>query len=428
MMKKIGIVGAGYVGISTAVLFAELGHRVTLVDIDKEKVEKINAGKAPIYEKGLQELLEKHVGKTLSATTSYDIINESDIIFICVGTPSKEDGSINLDYVRKSSEEISERIGGYKVIVVKSTVLPGTTENVVIPILEKGSGKNVGKDFGVCMNPEFLREGNAIYDSFHPDRIVIGEYDKKSGNILEDLYKPLNAPIFRTNLKTAEMIKYASNAFLATKISFANEIANICEKIGGVDVYDVMKGVGMDHRISPYFLNAGVGFGGSCFPKDLKALIKFSEEKSYKPILLKSVLEVNDYQPKHLVDRIEEKVGSLKGKNVCILGLSFKPNTDDVRESRAIIIVNELIKRGAHIIAYDPKAKENFRKLFPNIIYVDNVDDALKKAEICIIQADWDEFKNLDYSRYKNLVLIADGRRTISKKIDIPYITVGYRW
>jgi len=427
-MKKIGIAGAGYVGISTAVLFAELGHRVTLVDIDEEKVEKINAGKAPIYEKGLQELLEKHVGKALSASTSYDIINESDIIFICVGTPSKEDGSINLDYVRKSSEEISKRINRYKVIVVKSTVLPGTTENVVIPILEKGSGKKVGRDFGVCMNPEFLREGSAIYDSFNPDRIVIGEYDKKSGDFLENLYKPLNAPILRTNLKTAEMIKYASNAFLATKISFANEIANICEKIGGVDVYDVMKGVGMDHRISPYFLNAGVGFGGSCFPKDLKALIKFSEEKSYEPILLKSVLEVNDYQPKHLVDRVEEKVGSLKGKTVCVLGLSFKPNTDDVRESRAIIIVNELIKRGAHIIAYDPKAKENFQQLFPNITYVDNVDDALKKAEICIIQADWDEFKNLDYSRYKNLVLIADGRRTISKKIDIPYITVGYRW
>ncbi len=424
---RIGIVGAGYVGISTAVLLAELGNEITLIDIDKEKINKINSKLSPIYEPGLDNFLRKYGGKKIKATMDYDKLKDKEMIFITVGTPSGEDGSINLDYIKEASKEIGKRIKNYKVIVVKSTVLPGTTENVVIPILEKNSGKKAGKDFGVCMNPEFLREGNAIYDSFHPDRIIIGEYDKKSGDNLEKIYSEINAHKLRVNLKTAEMIKYASNSFLAMKISFANEIANICEKVGGIDVYDVMRGVGLDHRISPYFLNAGVGFGGSCFPKDVSALIKFSEKLSYKPRLLKDVLEINDYQPVHLVELVEKEVGNLKGKKVCVLGLSFKPNTDDIRESRAILIVRELIKRGARVIAYDPQAMENFKKIFSDIEYGDNVDSILRKCEICIIQSDWDEFRKIDFSKYKNVKLIADGRRTLENVNNIKYLMIGYR-
>ena len=304
---KIAVVGTGYVGLTTALLFAELGHDVIAVDVDADKVEKINRGVCPIYEPGADELLAKHVGKNLRASTEYEI-EDADVIFICVGTPSREDGSMDTQYLESAALEIGKRMREGAIVVVKSTVVPGTTEGLVIPILERESRMRKG-EFGVAMNPEFLREGLAIYDTFHPDRIVIGELDERSGNVLEELYRPLNAPILRTKIKVAEMIKYTSNAFLAMKISFANEIANICERLG-IDVYEVMKGVGMDHRISPHFLNAGAGFGGSCFPKDVKALISLAKRTGYEPKLLEDVLKINDYMPKHVVELAEKEHGS----------------------------------------------------------------------------------------------------------------------
>jgi len=418
---KIAVVGTGYVGLTTALLFAELGHEVVAIDVDEEKVKKINKGICPIYEPGADDLLSKHVGRNLQATTEYEI-EDADVIFICVGTPSREDGSMETKYLESAATEIGKRLQERSIVVVKSTVVPGTTEGLVLPILERESGLARG-EFGLAMNPEFLREGLAIYDTFHPDRIVIGELDERSGDVLESLYKPLNAPILRTKIKVAEMIKYTSNAFLAMKISFANEIANICERLG-IDVYEVMKGVGMDHRISPYFLNAGAGFGGSCFPKDVKALVKLGERIGYEPKLLKDVLEINEYMPKHVVELAEKHYGRLEEAKVAVLGLAFKPDTDDVRETRALPIVQELIARGAKVIGYDPQAMENFKKLVPDIEYASSAEEAVEKADIVIIQADWDEFKKLDFDAFDNLKLVVDGRRTVSPK-KVKYVAVG---
>ncbi len=425
---KISIAGTGYVGLVTGVTFASIGHDVTLADVIKEKVELVNRGISPIYEKGMDELLEKLVGEgRIRATTGIrDAIMETDITFIAVGTPSREDGSIDLSYIRSVSEEIGAVLGkkeSFHLVVVKSTVVPGTTENFVLPLIERKSGKKAGKDFGIAMNPEFLREGVALEDSLHPDRIVLGVMDRKSEEILRELYSKIDAPVFITSPTTAEMIKYASNAFLATKISFANEIANICDEIG-IDVYDVMKGVSMDHRISPHFLNAGAGFGGSCFPKDVKALISASRERGYEPELLEEVLKINERQPMRMIEIAEKKLGKLSGKKVAVLGLSFKPDTDDIRESRAIPLVRALLEREAQVIGYDPKAMENFGKLFPNIEYAESAEEALKKADICMIQTDWDEFKNIDYDSL-GLELVVDGRRTVKRRITTPYYAIG---
>jgi len=418
---KIAVVGTGYVGLTTALLFAELGHDVLAIDVDEDKVEKINKGICPIYEPGAEELLKKHAGKNLRATREYEI-EDADVIFICVGTPSREDGSMETKYLENAARKIGKRLKNGQIVAVKSTVVPGTTEEFVIPILEEESSLKQG-EFGVAMNPEFLREGLAIHDTFHPDRIVIGEWDKRSGDVLESLYRPLNAPILRTQIKVAEMIKYTSNAFLAVKISFANEIANICERIG-VDVYEVMKGVSMDHRISPHFLNAGAGFGGSCFPKDVKALISLAKRVGYEPRLLEDVLKINDYMPRHVVELAEKHYGPLKDAKVSVLGLAFKPNTDDIRETRAVIIVEELLKRGARVIGYDPRAMENFRKLIPHIEYADSAKNAVRSADIVIIQADWEEFKKLDFDSFPNLKLVVDGRRTVSPK-KVKYVAIG---
>ncbi|NPA75594.1 MAG: UDP-glucose/GDP-mannose dehydrogenase family protein [Euryarchaeota archaeon] len=418
---KIAVVGTGYVGLTTALLFAELGHDVIAIDVDEEKVKMLNSGKVPIYEPGADELLAKHAGKNLRASTEYEI-EDRDVVFICVGTPSRKDGSMETRYLEAAAEEIGKRLKKNMIVVVKSTVVPGTTENLVIPILERESGMKRG-EFGVAMNPEFLREGLAIYDTFHPDRVVIGELDKRTGDVLEELYRPLEAPILRVKIKVAEMIKYTSNAFLAMKISFANEIANICERIG-IDVYDVMKGVGMDKRISPQFLNAGAGFGGSCFPKDVSALVDFSRTLNYQAKLLEDVLKINDYQPRHLVELAEKHYGSLNGARVAVLGLAFKPETDDIRETRAAIIVEELLKRGAEVVGYDPKAMDNFKKLYPDIEYAPSAEEALKNADIAIIQTAWDEFKNIDYDSFDNLKLVVDGRRTAKPK-KVKYVAIG---
>ena len=436
-MMKISIIGAGYVGLTTGVAFAEHDFNVVCVDKIKKKVENLNMGIPPFYEQGLNRMLKKLVNKGLikGSTELEKNVKNSDVSFICVGTPSLPDGSIGLEYVKDAAKEIGKALKekkDYHLAVVKSTVIPLTTEKIVLPLIEKYSKKKIGKKFGVCMNPEFLREGNALNDALHPDRIVVGEYDKKSGDTLMKLYKNFKCRKMRTNLRTAEMIKYASNSFLATKISYANEMANICEKFG-VDVYDVMKGVGLDKRIAPYFLNAGCGFGGSCFKKDISAIVAASKSKRYKPKLLEKVLEMNETQPFQLIRMAESVLGNLKGKKIALLGLSFKPDTDDVRETRALPIAKKLLKKGVKIVAYDPKAMENFKNLINGIDYAKNAKDALKDADVCIIQSDWKEFKELKTEDFKRMrkQIVVDGRRTFEPEIllrnGIIYRGIGWR-
>ena len=313
----------------------------------------------------------------------------------------------------------------YPLVVVKSTVIPGTTEGVVIPLLEENSGARAGMDFPVAVNPEFLREGKAITDFLNPDRIVIGELDKESGDILHELYKDFTAPILRLDLKTAEMIKYASNAFLATKISFINEIGNVCKKMG-IDIYRVAEGMGLDPRISPHFLNAGIGFGGSCLPKDIKALIATAKGLGYQPALLESVIRINDEQPLRLVDLAQKKVGALSQKKAAILGLAFKPGTDDIREAPSLKIVKELLRRKAIVKVYDPAAMERVEAIFGSAIeYADSAREAVSDADMVFILTEWDEFKNPALYRGKK---VFDGRRTLSPGEEENWACEGICW
>ena len=430
---NISIIGTGYVGLVSGVGFADMGHEVTCVDIDEEKVNMINQGEPPIYEKGLDELLKDLVseGELKATTDTEEAVKNTDITFICVGTPSKSDGDMDLSAVRSASKDIAGALAGkdgYHVVCVKSTVVPGTTEKEVLPILEK-SGRNVGEDFGLGMNPEFLREGVALDDFLHPDRIVIGGYDKRSTDKIAEAYEDFYHPKFITSIRTAEMIKYVSNSLLATKISFANEISRLCEKVG-VDVYEVMDGVGMDHRIKRDFLNAGAGFGGSCFPKDVKALVELARYKDVEPKILQSVLEVNESQPLHVVEMLEKKLGDLTGKKIAILGLSFKAGTDDTRETRALPMARELVRKGADVFGYDPMAMDEFAEEFSDIELVDSIEEALEGADGCIIQNDWDEFKSMGSDDFKGMErkLVVDGRRILDPEEldeDIEYVGVG---
>ncbi len=421
---RISVIGAGYVGMVTGICFAELCNEVVFVDVDEERVNAINSGKAPISERGLDELMQKNRSK-YRATKNYSSIIDTDITFICVGTPSRDDGSIDLTFIKSAATEIGKVLKakkGFHTVVVKSTVIPGTTENVVKPIIEKMSGKNAFKDFGLAMNPEFLREGNAVHDFFNPDRIVMGIRDERTKNVLETLYETFNCPKLVTDIKTAEMIKYASNAFLATKISFANEIGNICKKLG-VDVYEVFKGVGLDHRINPAFFRAGIGFGGSCFPKDVRALIAKAEELGVNPKILRAIIEVNEEQPVKMIELLKKHVSSLRGRRIGILGLAFKPDTDDIRESRAIPIVEKLIEEGAEIIAYDPEATDNFRKIFPYISYANSAEEVVARSDAVLIVTEWKEFEELNY---KGKIVI-DGRR-LEKAMKEAKIYEGVCW
>jgi len=417
---KISVIGSGYVGSVTAACFAEVGYEIICVDIDKRKMDQINAGVPPIYEEGLGELLQKHAGKNLTATTDYEsAIRKTDISFICVGTPSSEDGGIDLSIVRAATASIGAVLAkkeGYHVVVVKSTVVPETTEKFVLPILEETSGKIAGKDFGVAMNPEFLREGKAVYDFMNPDKIVVGAIDEKSGDLVSELYQTFKCEVTRTNPSTAEMIKYANNSLLATKISFVNEIGNICKKLK-IDTYEVMKAVGRDSRVSPRFLNSGAGFGGSCFPKDVKALIGKAKEIGYSPVLLESVIGVNEKQPIMMTEILQRKTGNIAGKKVAVLGLAFKNETDDIRESRAIPVIAELLRLGAKVSAYDPMATENMKRVFPTIEYSEKAKYALEGADACLVMTEWEEFKKLDseFETMKEKIVI-DGRRVIKAK------------
>jgi len=439
-LYKISIVGAGYVGLCTAVCFANRGYKTTISDIREESIELIQRGSSPFYEPHLNELLKKAIesGNLRTILDREGAVLDSEITFIVVGTPSKLDGNVDLQYIKNSARETGEALrkkDGYHLVVVKSTVPPGTTEHVVRFMLEKKSGKKAGKDFGLCMNPEFLREGSAIHDTLKPDRVVIGEYDERSGETLEAFYKDFyngRVPILRMNPASAEMVKYASNTFLATKISFINSIANVCERVPNIDVTQVAKAVGMDHRISPHFLDAGAGFGGSCFPKDVKALVSFSKNLGYRPSLLESVLEVNEGQAKRMVELARQELRSLKGKKVAILGLSFKPNTDDMREAPSIRIMNLLLKEGASVCAYDPVATEKAKAIFKGKIdFARSSIECLKNADCCMIVTEWNEFRDLKsrtFLKHMRIPLVVDGRRIYDPSEfsrELKYLAVG---
>lgn len=405
---KVSVIGTGHVGLVVSACIAKLGHEVIAVDNDEQRIEAINGKVSPIGEPRIDEILNQI---NIKATSNYEEIANSEVIFICVNTPLKEEDSVSLEAIVEAATQIASVLRekkDYYTIVVKSTVVPGTTDEVVIPILES-SGKKAGKDFGVCMNPEFLREGMGVYDFMNPARIVIGECDKKSGDVLCTLYQAFNVPILRVSLKTAEMIKCASNAFLATKLSFINEIGNICKQLD-IDTYEVAEGIGFDDRIGSKFLNAGIGFGGSCLPKDIKALIARSRQIGYEPKLLKEVCSLNERQGLKMIELLRKHI-SLKGKEIGLLGLSYKPGTDDVRGSIAIPIVEDLLKEGAAVKAHDPQAMQSFENLFAQIEYT--VSEEILKCDAVLIVTEWEEFNRLDYSGTK---IVIDGRRILKAK------------
>ncbi len=422
-LPTISILGTGYVGAVTGACLADLGHHIVFVGRNRKKLDMIELGQSPIFEPGLDHLLEKNTDRISTTTDIGEAIQNSTITFICVGTPSHVDGSIDLGQVQQVALDIGRCLCAASpdhLIVVKSTVLPGTTESVVIPLLEKISKKKGSVDFHVASNPEFLKEGSAIEDFFHADRVVIGANNPKARNLLEDLYRPLSTPLFSTTIKAAEMIKYASNAFLATKISFANEVGNICKRMN-LDSYEVFKGVGMDSRIGSHFFRSGIGFGGSCFPKDVRALISHARSLGIEPKILSAVMETNEEQPARMIDLLKKHL-DLPGKTIGILGLAFKPDSDDVRESRAIPVIQALHREGAEVIAFDPVAMDNFRQLFPHIMYTKSASEVLF-ADAIVILTEWEEFEEIDYTGK----IVIDGRR-IRKARDEAAIYEGICW
>lgn len=437
---KISLMGMGYVGLTTGMAFSRHGFQTVVTDTVPERIDMLAKGKPPFYEPGFDELVKDSVDKGLlrGSTDNYKAVMDTDVTFICVGTPSGADGSIDLRYIEGVSKDIGLALKDkdkYHVVVPKSTIVPTTTEKVILPILEEYSGKKVGDDFGLCMNPEFLREGAAVHDALNPDRIVIGQWDRRSGDVLIKVYEDFNCPKLRVSIRTAEMIKYTANSFLATKISFSNEIANLCEAYN-IDVYDVMKGVGLDFRISEHFLRAGAGFGGSCFPKDVKALVAAAKKAGVEQQVLNSVLAVNETQPLRLVALAEKIVGPLEGKKVALLGLAFKADTDDIRETRAVPIVKALVEKGADVHVYDPQAMDNFkRELDRPVAYATSAKVALDKADVCLLQTDWKVFKDLTADDYKNHMktpIVIDGRRLYDdpqKLIDagVRYFGIGWK-
>ncbi len=426
---KISIIGSGYVGLVTGVGLASKGHQVTIVDINPRKVDSIKQGKSPFHEPGLDELLTNYAGSTIVATLDInEAIQDSEVVFLCVQTPCAENRPSDLTFVQNAAVEIGKALSnnnGYPIVTVKSTVTPGTTQEIVIPVLEKYSGKRAGIHFGIAMNPEFLREGQAVHDFFNPDRIVIGEHDEKSGDILSDVYNGFQAPVLRVDLKTAEMIKYGSNTFLATKISFINEVGNIC-KLMGIDVHKVAEGMGLDPRISPQFLDPGIGFGGSCLPKDTRAMTVMARDVGYQASLLESVLQVNEDQPRRLIQLAEDKLGNLHDKKIAVLGLAFKAQTDDVRESPAIIAIQELLNKGAHVRVYDPVAgKKSLRSLNGSVEHCPTAQEAISSADAVFILTEWDEFKNPELYQGKKVFA---GRMVFDPEVVAGFDYEGICW
>jgi len=400
----ISVIGTGYVGLITGVCFAEFGLNVTCVDSDTKKLKLIEKGVVPFYEPGLEELLQRNLkaGRIHFTTNTAEAVDSSLVIFIAGGTPPRGDGSADMRHVEDVAKGIATHIKSYKVIVTKSTVPVGTGEK-----LRKVISKNLKEtvDFDIVSNPEFLREGAGIEDFMRPNRVVIGASSAQAIAIMKDLYRPLyliETPFVITDVKTAELIKYASNAFLATKVSFINEIANLCEAVGA-DIHVVSKAMGLDRRIGPKFLHPGPGYGGSCFPKDTRALLQIAKKIDVNMSIIEATVKANENQKDNAVRKIKSNMGSLKGKTICILGLSFKPNTNDLREAPSIYIIDKLIKARAKIRAYDPAAMEDAKKIFPKINYCKDSYDAAKGADAVVIITEWNQFRNLDLGKIKSL-------------------------
>ncbi len=429
-MKQICVIGVGYVGLVTAACFSDLGNRVIALDIAEEKIAGLKRGEMPIYEPGLKELVERNVNAgRLSFTTSYEEgLENAEFVFIAVGTPSGVDGEADLRYVAAAAETIARTMRHPMIIINKSTVPVGTGDWVA-DIIRTHQPKPI--PFSVVSCPEFLREGSAISDFMQPHRTVLGSLDLEAAEKVAQLHLPLRAPIMITDLRTAEMIKYASNAFLATKISFINEIANICEALGA-DVKEVAIGMGYDKRIGPMFLDAGLGYGGSCFPKDVKALAFMANEKGRHPQLLNAVMEINTDRRRIAVARITEMLGDLKGKTIGLLGLSFKPNTDDMRDAPSIDIANALLAAGSSVRAYDPVAMDNARSLLPEVEMYTDVYSMAEGCDALMVITEWNEFKQLDLVMLRDLMrqpVIFDGRNIydpeIMKKLGFHYHGLG---
>jgi len=443
---KVSILGTGFIGLCSAACFAGKDIQVLASTHNEKKAKMINDGKAPFYEADLQEIMNDiKANKPELLQCLLDPVKavlETDISMITQGTPMREDKSIDLGYIESTAREIGEALkqkDKYHLVVVRSTVVPGTTRNLVGKIITKVSGKVPGKDFGLCMQPEFLAEGRSIEDTLRPDRIVIGEIDESSGTMLQEFYEYFygdhlqNCPMLRMNLESAELVKYGNNCLLSTKISYANEFANFAELVPNVDIAQVMKGVGLDYRLNSRFLNAGVGFGGSCFHKDVNAIKAWSKSKGYTSRLLEAVLGINDDQAIHIVDMAEQLAGKLAGKKVALLGLAFKPGTDDMREAASIRVVNELRKRGiTDIIGYDPKANKTAEvEMGDKIKYAESIEEVLKDSECAILITEWDEFKKLtpdDFKKQMKTPNLIDGRRVFDYDVFnrlLPFRAIG---
>jgi UDPglucose 6-dehydrogenase len=427
---KISVIGTGYVGLSTATVLAELGNNVLAADMDKEKIDNLNKGIMPIFETGLKELVDRNFREKRLRFThdNKEAIEHAEVIFICVGTPPKVSGETDLKYVEAVAKEIAQNMSSYKIIVHKSTV-PVETGEKVKKIIKKNIKQNV--EFDVVSNPEFLREGTAIEDTLNPDRIVIGADSQKAIEIMKKLYSPIKAPLIITDIRSAELIKHASNSFLATKISFINAISRICE-LSGADVERVAEGMGYDKRIGRAFLNAGIGYGGFCFPKDVQAFIKIAETYGYDFKMLKATHNINQEQKKNFVKKVKNALKDVKGKKIGVLGLSFKPNTDDMRFAPSIYIIQELQKEGGKIKAYDPEAMEKAKQVLDNIEFCNDPYEVAKDSDVLLTLTEWNEFKEMDLKKIKSLMknpLIIDGRNIYNpenlKKEGFSYISIG---
>ncbi len=429
---NISIIGTGYVGLVTGTCFAEVGHNVICVDCDKKKIDLLQAGEIPIYEPGLKDLVERNVdaGRLSFTDSTAEGVERADVIFIAVPTPPLEDGSVDLSFIELVAREIADCMSSYKIIVDKSTVPVKTGEKVAETIKRYCKSDC---DFDVISNPEFLREGFAVEDLMNPDRIVIGSVSERPNKAMQEIYKPFNAPIIFTDINSAELIKHAANSFLAMKISYINAVAAICEE-SGANVEEVANGIGMDNRIGRRFLNASLGFGGSCFPKDLSAFIRISDELGYDFGLLKEVQKINEAQMSRFLKKITDTLWVLKGKTIGVLGLAFKQNTDDVRMSPAIDVCQRLLKEGALLRVHDPKAMDKAKELLPGdgVHYIDDMDEVSNGCDALVIATEWPQFKELDLAKSKKVMtapIMFDGRNlfdpVLVKKIGFTYKSIG---
>ena len=431
---KIAVIGLGFVGLSLASVLASKGNSIVGIDVDAEKCKKIRGGIPPFFEPDLEKILKIGLKKKLIISDDFSLIKDCDIIFVAVGTPQKSNGAIELSMIKKAVTSVGKILSKTKknpIVLIKSTVIPGTMQNVILPILEKRSGKKAGKEFGLISNPEFLRESSAIRDTKFPHVIVLGGYQTKFMKKAKRFFSKLhpNVSIIITNHQTAEMIKYANNSFLATKISFINQLSNICQNIPGANIDDIAKTIGLDPRIGALFLNAGPGYGGSCLPKDMKALINFADTIGINPTLLNAVEKINQKQMQNIVSLMEKTLGTLASKRITVLGTAFKPNTDDIRDSIAIELIKKLLKKKSRIIIYDPKAMKNTKGIFgEKIIYARSVTEALNKSQCAILMTHWKQFEKLNNNSIKhmNKKFVIDCRRIlVEKELRAEYHAIG---